>query len=496
MGIIIRPWQKGDLEAIRKITWQSWLSTYSTFIPENDLRFYFDIHYTVEALLGMFDDAFTQGFVAQADDQVVGYARLVLNQDENRLYVSSLYLLPEFEGQGIGAGLLDAAGRCAAEKGLDRLWIGVMVKNRKALEFYRQGGFLFVREEPFTMGMTTVSHLIGYKKLGMAAVLQKKIYSTFNGGEGKESLPGLCFDLRSRQKEAWQELHEGYEILKTGKERDLNCTGFSVRLQYNPGRIKSSTGDVSEPGVKERGCFLCLDYLPEDQKGILYRDDYLVLCNPMPVFSSHFTVSHLDHRRQAIAEHIGTFLRIIADLGSGWMVLYNGAKCGASAPDHLHFQVVPSGQMPIEREICDETRLVLMVQIEGVIVYHAKGLGREVVILEGDNPIRVGNVFKGFLSALRKALLTDDEPMMNMAGFYKAQKWHLVIFPRRKHRPDAFFREGHARVVVSPGVIDMGGILVTPVEKDFDRLDGDAVESIYREVSLEGAIVKRVINAM
>ena len=504
MGIVIRPWQKGDLEALRKITWQSWISTYSSFIPESDLRSYFDIHYTEASLFSRLDDPSMQGFIAETDDHIAGYARLFFNRDENRLYVSSLYLLPQFQGQDIGMRLLEAAEGYAAERLVDELWIGVMVKNRQALVFYRKVGFQFVREEPFTMGKTTVSHLIGYKKLGRSPFINQKIYTTFNGGgnhpephaERVKSLPELCLELLSEQKKAWQDLREGYELLKDVKERDLPCKGFSVRLQYNPGRIKSSMADVGEKNVRERRCFLCLDHLPEGQKEILYRSDYLILCNPMPVFSSHFTVSHLDHRRQAIAEHIDTFLQLMADFGSGWTVLYNGPTCGASAPDHLHFQAAPSGQMPIEKEIRGEKRLTLMTQVYGILLYQVRDLGREVIILEGDEPMAVGSALKGFLKALKKVLLIDEEPMVNIAGFYKERKWHLVIFPRRKHRPDAFFRKGDDRVVVSPGVIDMEGVLITPVEKDFERLDAASVEDLYKEVSLEGETVQRAIAAI
>ena len=167
MEIIIRPWQKSDLASIRRITWQSWISTYSSFIPESDIRSYFDIHYTEAALISMFDDPLTHGFIAETDDQIAGYVRLFFNQDENRLYVPSLHIIQGFQGQGMGRGLLEAAEGYAAEKGLDQLWIGVMAKNRQALVFYRKVGFQFVREEPFTMGKTTVSHLIGCKKLAV-----------------------------------------------------------------------------------------------------------------------------------------------------------------------------------------------------------------------------------------------------------------------------------------------------------------------------------------
>jgi hypothetical protein len=108
----------------------------------------------------------------------------------------------------------------------------------------------------------------------------------------------------------------------------------------------------------------------------------------------------------------------------------------------------------------------------------------------------VGGVLKNYLNALRKVLQIGEEPLINIAAFREERDWRLVTFPRRKHRPDAFFKEGDDRIVVSPGVIEMGGILVTPLEKDFDRLDGPTVESIYEEVSLEKKTVEETIDAM
>lgn len=331
------------------------------------------------------------------------------------------------------------------------------------------------------------------KNLWRDTILNEKVYATFNRGE---DLPALCYELLSEQKKTWKDLREGYESLKDVRERDLSCGGFSVRLQHNPRRIKSSMADVARKNEREWQCFLCLDRLPEDQKGILYRNNHLILCNPMPVFSPHFTISHSDHRLQAIAENIRTFLQLMSDFGPGWVVLYNGAKCGASAPDHLHFQVAPSGQMPIEKEMKDEKRLCLIKQVERTLLYRMRDLGREVVLLEGNDPIAMEDFLQSFLNALKKILHVNEEPMINIAGIYQERKWHLVIFLRRKHRPDAFFKEGDKRVVVSPGVIDMAGLLITPVERDFQRLTSSAVENIYREVSLEGEAVERAIGAM
>jgi hypothetical protein len=152
--------------------------------------------------------------------------------------------------------------------------------------------------------------------------------------------------------------------------------------------------------------------------------------------------------------------------------------------------------MPIEKEILEEKRWAEPRRIDGVLLYRLRDLGREVAVLEGDDPIAVEEIFKGLLEALRTVLILSEEPMVNVAGFHEGEKWRLLVFPRRKHRPDAFFREGDARVVVSPGLIDMGGVLVTPVERDFERLDAAAVEGIYREVSLEAEILKEAVESL
>ncbi len=327
-------------------------------------------------------------------------------------------------------------------------------------------------------------------------LLKDKIHSAFDGAQPGKSLAGLCLKLLADQKETWPVLREGYEALRQVRERSVLYPGFSVLLQHNPGRIMSTLAAVGEQDTNERPCFLCLHRLLEGQKGVLYRDEYLILCNPMPVFSAHFTIAHLDHRPQSISGHVDTFLRLMADFGSSWTILYNGPKCGASAPDHFHFQAVPSGRMPIEKEIQNKDRLALIARKDGVVFYQARDVGREVIILEGDNPTAVESAFTSFLHALSKVLSAGEEPMINVAGSYEQTTWRLIVFPRRKHRPDAFFRERDARIAVSPAVIEMGGVLVTPFVRDFERLDTAAVESIYEEVSLEAKSVKSAIDAI
>ena len=247
-------------------------------------------------------------------------------------------------------------------------------------------------------------------------LLTGKVYAEFNGREASGHLPSLCLDLLAQQKRTWPLLRKGYESIGRGTERHVSCKGFSVLLQHNPGRVKSTLAAVGEQDISRRPCFLCLSHLPEEQKGVLYRSTYLILGNPMPVFPAHFTVAHVNHRPQAISAHADTLLKLMADFGPGWTLLYNGPKCGASAPDHFHFQAVPSGRMPVESEIREKGRITLITRNYDVALYRAKRIGREVIVIEGGSLTAVGTAFKAFLNALKRVLSAHEEPMINVIG--------------------------------------------------------------------------------
>jgi len=326
------------------------------------------------------------------------------------------------------------------------------------------------------------------------AFLSQKTFARFDGSERSSNLSGHCLSLLSEQRKSWQELKNTYESLKTVRTKSLSLSGFSVLLYYNPGRILSATAAVRREEVKDRPCFLCRHNLPHEQKWILYRNEYRILCNPRPVLERHFTITHIEHRPQAISENFDTLLNIMADLGHGWITLYNGPRCGASAPDHLHFQTLPTGYMPIEYEIYEKGRLVLVTRIDDVSIFMANDLGREILLLKGDNQASLTHAFSTVLATFKRTICSYDEPMMNIAGFYDAGSWHIALFPRQKHRPDVFYREGDERIIVSPGVVEMAGILVTPMEADFERLNATTVEAIYREVSIDSHTFANIIN--
>ncbi len=165
-GITIRAWRIGDLEDIRRITWDTWMATYAPFVPEADLRTYYDKAYTRDALATLMVSPDFRGLIANDEGQPVGYAKVLHAPKEQRCYLSSLYVLPGQQGKGIGSLLLHDAEQHALAFGRQEIWLGVMVQNVRTLQWYERIGFRFVEEEPFTMGATSVPHRIGYRPFG------------------------------------------------------------------------------------------------------------------------------------------------------------------------------------------------------------------------------------------------------------------------------------------------------------------------------------------
>jgi len=161
----IREWTQEDLAAVRHITWETWVATYSSFIPMEDLRGYCDEYYSIDALAELMVSPSFHGLLAIEDGVPAGYAKVKYNSEEQRCYLSSLYILPAFQGRGIGSRLLAAGEEIAGTFGVGEIWLGVMVQNTNALAWYKKIGFTFVEEAPFTMGKTTVTHLIGYRAI-------------------------------------------------------------------------------------------------------------------------------------------------------------------------------------------------------------------------------------------------------------------------------------------------------------------------------------------
>jgi hypothetical protein len=327
-------------------------------------------------------------------------------------------------------------------------------------------------------------------------LLKQKNFTAFNGNATEPSLAALCLELLTQQKTSWQELSHGYTALDNIRVRELRCSGFSVKLQFNPARIISTAAPVDKISINKRPCFLCLENLPDAQRGIIYRHDFIILCNPYPIFPKHFTVSHIRHMPQSLEGALSAFLSVAKDFGPDFNVFYNGPHSGASAPDHMHFQAAPVGVLPIEKEIEDSDKRILMKHGDGVSLLRIKNMGREIIIIEGNNCGAVSTTLMNVISALKSVLSTPDEPMMNLLCSYKKNAWRVVIFPRRKHRPDVYFLPGSERILISPGLVDMGGFIITPIEKDFIAIDHVLIQTIYKEISVDAETIQKAIEAI
>lgn len=281
-------------------------------------------------------------------------------------------------------------------------------------------------------------------------------------------------------------LRNGYASLDSVQTRKFELEGLTLRVQFNPGRLTSSSAKVDDKSIRERKCFLCLQYLPPDQRGIAFGDDYVVLCNPFPIFPEHFTVPHVEHIPQAIASSFSALLELSERVAERYTVFYNGPKCGASAPDHLHFQMGLKGFMPIDYEY--DAMITgageKLVDIDGLLVFAVGKPLRKFIAIEGDEPSAISRVFKEVYEAASELSGSQEEPMMNILSSYDDGEWRVLIFPRKKHRPSFFFEEGEGKILISPAAVDLGGVVITPVEKDFHRVDEGVLETLFREVCL------------
>ncbi|HUH65872.1 MAG TPA: DUF4922 domain-containing protein [Syntrophales bacterium] len=331
---------------------------------------------------------------------------------------------------------------------------------------------------------------------GMDALLTKRIFAIFDGKTTGQSLPAQCRDLLESQKNSWPNLAMGYAALGSVRTKELRCNGFSVRIHHNPGRIKSTTARIDQKSIDARPCFLCLENLPEPQLGILYRADFMVLCNPYPICPEHYTIVHVNHLPQSFAGCTPIFLSMAKDFSPDFNVFYNGPEGGASAPDHLHFQATNRGILPIEKEIAERDRMTTVGSIDGVPLFRERGLGREVMIIEGKDCNALGSALTKVISAMKSALSSPAEPRMNLLASYNGNMWQVAIFPRQRHRPSVYFLPGDDRILISPGMVEMGGVVVTPLDKDFNRVDAELVRNIYGEVSVDEETEQRILAAI
>ncbi len=289
----------------------------------------------------------------------------------------------------------------------------------------------------------------------------------------------------SSQLEAWPQAAENYAALQSVKVKEITLPGgFKVKVQFNPGRAVSSGAKVDAASIKKRPCFLCEKNRPEVQFG-LDRGQYVILINPFPIFPRHLTIPDVDHVPQLIAGRAGDMYDIAREL-TGFTVFYNGPRCGASAPDHCHFQAGNSDFLPITEALADfnpepDTLMVPDQVPWGVIVFDATSRAQAKRLFD--------RVYRNLPMA------EGGEPMMNVLCYaIDDARTRFVIIPRKAHRPSFYGTEGEDVMMISPASVDMGGAFITPREIDFERIGADEIMKIVDELCLTPAQARKIAS--
>ena len=293
----------------------------------------------------------------------------------------------------------------------------------------------------------------------------------------------LLEQLYQRQMKSFELAKQNFSNLQQAIYREIPFDNFINRLPYNPTRIHSTNAKIDQASIQKRPCFLCRENMPKEQEGIAYANRYHIFVNPYPIFHHHFTVPTAVHTPQCIASHLEDFWQLAFDFPD-YTIFYNGPGCGASAPDHFHFQMVPRNQMPLEQDIHNPLLLKILQQRNGYSLSTLEHYLRDVIILQATEPNLITSLFIAIQKQLTKLIPQSEEPMMNLLCWFEKGMWTLCIFPRKLGRPKQFFAEGDEKILFSPGCVDMAGLIIAPRKEDFERYSVPLLSDLFKQVTL------------
>ena len=295
----------------------------------------------------------------------------------------------------------------------------------------------------------------------------------------------------NRQLEMWEDARHRFRDLKHVEVRQLSD---QLKVQFNPARIVSTGAKIDKHTLGERPCFLCERNRPKEQMTKQIDDHFQLLVNPFPILPVHFTIPATKHQPQSIYRHYGEMHRLLS-LHSELMVFYNGPKCGASAPDHLHFQAGTSGVLPLQtnwQRLSRSLTDVISLNDEEKISVLSDFLVPAFVIISKSEDSDEELFHRLYRSMPMRG--DESEPMMNIIAWRKGDEFISVVIPREKHRPDAYFAEGEAQMMVSPGALDMAGLIITPREEDFRKINLDKATALLRECGISAEKMEAVVS--
>ena len=286
----------------------------------------------------------------------------------------------------------------------------------------------------------------------------------------------------NRQLETWGDARKRYRELCNIKTKELTGDTFTIMAQYNPARIVSTGAKIDKQTLAKRPCFLCEQNRPKEQTKKIIDSHYELLVNPFPILPTHFTIPSRRHEPQRIKGSYGEIHRLLYEYPD-MTVFYNGPKCGASAPDHAHFQAGTKGVLPIQtswQRLC--RNLVPVVQeAEGEGIWLVADYPCAAFLIKSRHQKTDEHLFAKLYQAM-DIKAGEAEPMMNIVAWRQEDTFLSIVFPRHKHRPDCY-GEGEGKYLVSPGALDMAGLMITPRQDDFQRLDAPTAFNILKEVA-------------
>ena len=297
----------------------------------------------------------------------------------------------------------------------------------------------------------------------------------------------------NRQMEKWADARHRFRDLKHVETHQLSD---QLKVQWNPARIVSTGAKIDKKTLGDRPCFLCDKNRPKEQISKQIDERFLLLVNPFPILPVHFTIPARKHQPQSIYKNYGEMHRFLS-LHSELMVFYNGPKCGASAPDHLHFQAGTSGILPLQanwqRLSRNLTDIISLNDDEKIALIHDFVVPAFVIISKSEDSD------EALFHRLYKSMPVrgdETEPMMNIIAWRKGDEYISVVIPREKHRPEAYFAEGDAQMMVSPGALDMSGLIITPREEDFRKLTEESATAILQECGVSTDKMNSIVTKL
>jgi len=283
----------------------------------------------------------------------------------------------------------------------------------------------------------------------------------------------------------WPLAAQNYAGLTKIEERTFQFDGFQVKAQFNPERIRSSAAKTDKASIAERPCFLCKANRPKEQLGVDFKGKYEILINPYPIFKQHLTIVGYEHVPQFISGRLTAMLDLAQALPD-FTIFYNGPKCGASAPDHFHFQAGQRNTMPVDEDAPNFNQKAgeQLLNSNTTKVYAAPpSYLRNLLVIQSTDKNEMVQLVEEIISLLPQKD-DDTEPMLNILANYANKQWQVLLFPRGKQRPGQYFCEGDAQILMSPASVEMGGLAILPRREDFDKITSEDLADIYRQVSL------------